>query len=914
YGYSYGGLTSNVNAATATISGFDSVCNNNTGTLRFDFTGGPPWSVVYSDGVNSYNLNNITSTPYFLPVTVTSNKVFTIKSFISNGVASANVFGKAYTKLAISNQSAQISGAKTICSGDSTQLIIRLTGSKPVSFTYTDGTTPVTVSGITDSVYRVFVSPTTTKTYSLVNVKDICGNNGSITGSALITVIPAIIAPSNFKLTDNDRKILLEWTDNSSNEDSIIVERKMQGQTSFSRLKVLLPNTIQYLDTNIAYQKWYYYKVTFKKNNVSCIGVSEIDSIYADYPPSKFLVNTLFNPGNSTNIKNAVWFDVDNDGDLDIIFGSMCVYKNNGSGGFEFSYNFSGALLDSVNGSTLRVTDVNNDGRTDYFLLNAKVNGIAKAIVLTDNGYFNMVAGPFDYSNYDNVTWPDNYIDFINYNNDKRLDIIANYYKVINTPFNPYNGTYAGVDVNTTSAQTSPNPNFILQRSRLYDNMTKFGKTFYLDLNNDNFQDLISFGSNGVHVFKFADNIFESKFEDSGVVNGLISNYNVQMSDFDNNLVSEFVFQMPFIKQKSGTGLNTYTNLNANYGDFNSTNANGCKTFAIEDFNNDGWQDVFMTYTNKAPVLFLNNKNKTFSKYDFGYIAPAETKAAELVLGDYDIDGKVDIAIGNRILRNTLPFNNNWINIKLLPVSTNRIPYGARVRIKAIINGQPVWQQREITANGNSTIAHFGLGNAVKIDSIVVLWPNHTKSDSALRSTGISNVTTLQNISTINQQIEIVEPTRVLQFLEFAASVTKASLKWNKISGANNYLLKRRSVKDTAFRQVYIGNNIVFEDTTLLPNSVYEYILYSFSYGDTLKESVYVTTDKIRIKAETTNGLTNIISWNGTESSTIKNMLYRKKANGQFQFVKDVKRLSSYIDTLVMPSEQYCYFIQSFYS
>jgi len=59
---------------------------------------------------------------------------------------------------------------------------------------------------------------------------------------------------------------------------------------------------------------------------------------------------------------------------------------------------------------------------------------------------------------------------------------------------------------------------------------------------------------------------------------------------------------------------------------------------------------------------------------------------------------------------------------------SNRFAIGAKVKIKAIINGNPVWQYREVTAQSgycsqNSMIAHFGLGSTTNVDSLMVQFP-----------------------------------------------------------------------------------------------------------------------------------------------------------------------------------------------
>jgi enediyne biosynthesis protein E4 len=61
---------------------------------------------------------------------------------------------------------------------------------------------------------------------------------------------------------------------------------------------------------------------------------------------------------------------------------------------------------------------------------------------------------------------------------------------------------------------------------------------------------------------------------------------------------------------------------------------------------------------------------------------------------------------------------------------TNKSAIGTKIRIKAVINGQVVWQLREISAQSsycgqNDLRAYFGLGDAAIIEEIRVQWlPN----------------------------------------------------------------------------------------------------------------------------------------------------------------------------------------------
>jgi hypothetical protein len=72
---------------------------------------------------------------------------------------------------------------------------------------------------------------------------------------------------------------------------------------------------------------------------------------------------------------------------------------------------------------------------------------------------------------------------------------------------------------------------------------------------------------------------------------------------------------------------------------------------------------------------------------------------------------------------------NNWINIKCIGAVSNAAAIGAKVKVKAFINEKPVWQLQELSSQTgafgqNSLNAEFGLGDAVKIDSIQIKWPS----------------------------------------------------------------------------------------------------------------------------------------------------------------------------------------------
>ena len=61
-------------------------------------------------------------------------------------------------------------------------------------------------------------------------------------------------------------------------------------------------------------------------------------------------------------------------------------------------------------------------------------------------------------------------------------------------------------------------------------------------------------------------------------------------------------------------------------------------------------------------------------------------------------------------------------------MTSNKAAIGAKVRTKATINGNAVWQLREVSSqnsfNGHNMLnVHFGFGDATTIDSLIILWP-----------------------------------------------------------------------------------------------------------------------------------------------------------------------------------------------
>lgn len=158
------------------------------------------------------------------------------------------------------------------------------------------------------------------------------------------------------------------------------------------------------------------------------------------------------------------------------------------------------------------------------------------------------------------------------------------------------------------------------------------------------------------------------------------------------------------------------------------------------DFDNDGFTDVL----GGGNKIMFGNGDLTFTPHVFAFSNGA--------IGDLNNDGFLDIRNGNTVYMSDKN-DNNWITINLQGIQSNSNAIGARVEIYG------AWgkQIRDIRSGDgfrymNTLNAHFGLGTATVIDSMLIKWP----------SGHIDQV----NNPNINEPITIVEGAHPLSLLE----------------------------------------------------------------------------------------------------------------------------------------------------
>jgi hypothetical protein len=481
-----------------------------------------------------------------------------------------------------------------------------------------------------------------------------------------------------------------------------------------------------------------------------------IDFILQNSPtPQKYLIETM--PG------GVALFDYNNDGLLDLFFvngGRIAnpldlpenfdrgnprfwnrLYRQNRDGSFTDVTQAAG-LATAGNGNYgmgVAVGDYDNDGYPDLY-----VTSYGRNLLYHNNGdgtftdvtaKAGVAAGGWSVS-----------AGFFDYDNDGRLDLFVTRYM----EWDPDHNKICGGDWHTYCPPAAfPATTCVLYRNRgdgTFEDVSeragitaKKGRALgvsFADYDGDGFTDI--FVANGT---------FKECALDSGAAltsdgKGL-SGMGTVFQDYDNDgrpdiVVTELPRELYGLFHNDGQGAFSYQSLETGLGALTSGSSGW--GIGLEDFDNDGWKDLFVAQSHvldnveqidaslrykELPLLALNH-NGHFERADSGVTSPLAARGA--AFGDINNDGWMDAVItilgGPPILLlNRGGGGNHWLSITLRGTHSNRDGYGARVQV----NGQT----RFATSAGSYVCAndkrlHFGLGSAEKA-TIEVLWPSGQK-------------------------------------------------------------------------------------------------------------------------------------------------------------------------------------------
>ncbi|MEW6160187.1 MAG: CRTAC1 family protein [Verrucomicrobiota bacterium] len=510
----------------------------------------------------------------------------------------------------------------------------------------------------------------------------------------------------------------------------------------------------------------------------------------------------------------AAWGDIDNDGFIDLHVGNEGVdflYHNNRDGTFASIINSPVVMNDSDGGDGGAFADYDNDGHLDLI-----VGGYGgprnKLFHNNGDGTFTRTTGNAVVAEGDanSTHWGD-------YNQDGYVDLLIVSSQSSNIRLFRNSGGGSGSFTKMTAAQAGP---ILAETERAVEGI-------WSDFDNDGDLDVlvIYYMTGRIGLYRnhgngtFSSRLLRSEVGDLEAVlvgplaaawgdydnDGDLDLFATQANDsFLNGLTSDVLFR------NNGQGAFTQVTTTAGGPLVNELQPGGGCAWA--DYDNDGWLDLYVANpglsrnageSGRKNLLYHNNGDGSFTQITTGSLVNDQASSVCAISGDYDNDGFMDLFVANggyagrqadALYRNNGNAN-AWLKLNLVGTVSNRAAIGAKVRVKAIIQGKVVWQMREISGGDgflsqNDMRPNFGLGDATLAETVRIEWPSGILQE--LRNVPAKQILTVTEppslapiVKVTNEMVELT--VRGWKGFTYVVEASSDLHSWTQIGTATNF-------------------------------------------------------------------------------------------------------------------------------
>jgi hypothetical protein len=233
------------------------------------------------------------------------------------------------------------------------------------------------------------------------------------------------------------------------------------------------------------------------------------------------------------------------------------------------------------------------------------------------------------------------------------------------------------------------NGSFIEESLSIPNNTSQMKQVNWVDFDNDGHLDLfVTSNISGNRLYRNDGNFnFLDVTSESQLPTNNIKTYGASWGAYNNDgfldvfLSNRDVAEIipNYLYRNNGDG--TFSNVSESAGILNTSNLSFCSAFF--DFNNDGWQDIYVSKDriNNKNVLYKNNGDGTFTDVSESSNTDLSIDAMSVTIDDYNNDGWLDIYVTNTPSGNVFLQNNGdetFTNVAIANgTSFNSIGWGA---------------------------------------------------------------------------------------------------------------------------------------------------------------------------------------------------------------------------------------------